>query len=152
MKHFRGSRTAAGAVAGLTLLSGLGIGVATAAPAAAYAGYCNDGYATVFRKLAGGNTYTAYLPGYKADMVCTMGSGAQSKSVAMLQRSLNVCYGKDLDFSLKVDGIFGPNTKKALAAAQRDEGIAGDGIYGKDSRTHLKWEFTHHTTTTCARI
>lgn len=152
MKHFRGSRTAAGAVAGLTLLSGLGIGVATAAPAAAYAGYCNDGYATVFRKLVGDNTYTAYLPGYKADMDCTMGSGAQSKSVALLQRSLNVCYGKDLDFSLKVDGIFGPNTKKALAAAQRDEGIAGDGIYGKDSRTHLKWEFTRNTTTTCARI
>ncbi|MBT2675151.1 hypothetical protein J7E95_30980 [Streptomyces sp. ISL-14] len=102
MNHFRGSRTTAGAIAGLTLLSGLGLGLATAAPAAAYAGYCNDGYATVFRKLVGANTYTAYLPGYKADMNCTMDSGAQSKSVAMLQRSLNVCYGDDLGFSLKV--------------------------------------------------
>ncbi|ELS55678.1 peptidoglycan-binding domain-containing protein [Streptomyces viridochromogenes] len=152
MKHFRASRTTAVAVAGLTLLSGLGLGIATAAPAAAYAGYCNDGYASVSRKLVGDNTYTAYLPGYKANIDCTMGSGAQSKSVAMLQRSLNVCYGDDLDFSLKVDGIFGSDTKNALAAAQRDEGIRGDGIYGKDSRTRLKWEFTRNTTTRCARI
>ncbi|MGW0759600.1 peptidoglycan-binding domain-containing protein [Streptomyces sp. NPDC002814] len=151
MKHFRGTRTTAGAVAGLTLLSGLGIGIATAAPAAAYAGYCNDGYATVFRKLSG-STYTAYLPGHKANMDCTMGSGAQSASVAMLQRSLNICYSDDLDFNLKVDGIFGTNTKNALAAAQRAEEIEGDGIYGKDSRTHLKWEFTRGTTTRCARI
>lgn len=152
MKHFRGTRMTAGTVAGLTLLAGLGLGVATAAPAAAYAGYCNDGYASAYKKLVGDDTYKAYLPGYKADMDCTMGSGAQSKSVAMLQRSLNVCYGDDLGFSLKVDGIFGSNTKKALAAAQRDEGITGDGIYGEDSRTHLKWEFTRGTTTRCARI
>ncbi|WP_210578246.1 peptidoglycan-binding protein [Streptomyces sp. GESEQ-4] len=105
MKHFRGTRTTAGAVAGLT-----------------------------------------------ANMDCTMGSGAQSASVAMLQRSLNICYSDDLDFNLKVDGIFGTNTKNALAAAQRTEEIEGDGIYGKDSRTHLKWEFTRGTTTRCARI
>ncbi|WP_180989657.1 peptidoglycan-binding domain-containing protein [Streptomyces cahuitamycinicus] len=152
MRHFRGSRTTAGSVAGLTLLSGLGLGMVTAAPAAAYAGYCNDGYASAYRKLVGDSTYTAYLPGYKANMDCTMGSGAQSASVAMLQRSLNVCYSDDLGFNLKVDGIFGTNTKNALAAAQRDEGIKGDGIYGKDSRTHLEWEFTRNSATRCARI
>jgi hypothetical protein len=82
----------------------------------------------VLRKLSG-STYTAYLPGHKANMDCTMGSSAQSASVAMLQRSLNICYSDDLDFNLKVDGVF-----------------------GKDSRTHLKWEFTRGTTTRCARI
>ncbi|MEU3946106.1 peptidoglycan-binding domain-containing protein [Streptomyces sp. NPDC029526] len=141
----------AGAVAGLTLVSGLGIGVATAAPAAAYAGYCNDSYATVQRKLSG-TTWTAYLPGYRGNRDCTMGSGAQSSSVGLLQRSLNMCYSEATGHSLKVDGIFGTKTKNALAAAQRREGITGDGIYGKDSRNHLKWEFTRHTSTRCARI
>ncbi|MBT3150986.1 peptidoglycan-binding protein [Streptomyces sp. CHD11] len=151
MKRMRGSRMTAGAVAGLTLLSGLGIGVATASPAAAYAGYCDDRYATVTKTFSGA-TWTAYLPGYKGDKDCTMGGGAQSSSVGLLQRSLNMCYSEDTGHSLKVDGIFGTKTGNALAAAQRREGITGDGIYGKDSRNHLKWEFTRNASTRCARI
>ncbi|CAM5496480.1 peptidoglycan-binding domain-containing protein [Streptomyces purpurascens] len=136
MKKFRRSRVTAGAVASLTLLSGLGLGVATAAPASAYAGYCNDGYATV-TKTFGGVAYKAYLPGYNGNKDCTMGPNATSGSVALLQSSLNTCYNRSLD----PDGIYGPKTTSAVKYAQGKEGISADGIYGSQTRTHLKWEF-----------
>lgn len=151
MKRLRRPRVTTGAVASLLLLSGLGLGVATATQAAAYAGYCNSGYATKTKTLSG-STYTAYLPGYNRDADCLMDRGAQSSSVAMLQRSLNVCYGSRLDFSLAEDGIFGYATERALQAAQRDEGIEDDGVYGKDSRTNLLWEFTRGGSYKCVRL
>jgi peptidoglycan hydrolase-like protein with peptidoglycan-binding domain len=144
-------RTTAGAAVGVMLLSGVGLGVATAAPAAAYAGYCNDGYATVERKLDGG-WYKTYVPGYNSNIDCTMGSGANSRSVEALQSSLNACYGSRLGFRLKTDGVFGTNTKNALGAAQHDEGITADGIYGKYSRAYLKWAFTQNSALRCVRI
>ncbi|WP_254395731.1 peptidoglycan-binding protein [Streptomyces sp. AC512_CC834] len=147
MQKLQGLRVKAGAVTGLMLLSGLGLGIATATPAAAYAGWCNDGYATTTRTISS-YTYTAYLPGYNGNADCYMNPGAQSKSVAMLQRSLNVCYNR----SLTIDGVFGNNTRNALVYAQDKENISADGGYGEQTRKHLRWEFTRGGSLRCVRL
>ncbi|GGK67755.1 peptidoglycan-binding domain-containing protein [Streptomyces flaveus] len=149
MQKLQRLRAKAGATAGLMLLSGLGLGlgIATAAPAAAYAGWCNDGYASNVKTISS-VTYTAYLPGYNGNADCYMNPGAESKSVAMLQRSLNVCYGRSLD----VDGIFGNATKNALIYAQGKENISADGGYGTQSRKNLKWEYTRGGSFRCVRL
>jgi len=123
-----------------------GLAVATAPPAAAYDGWCNS-YVSKAKTISG-TSYTAYIPSYGSSTNCYMSSGAQSTAVAMLQRSLNVCYGK----SLVVDGEFGTNTRTALAGAQRAEQISDDGAYGTESRTHLKWEFSRGGAYRCQRL
>ncbi|MFI6281350.1 peptidoglycan-binding protein [Streptomyces sp. NPDC050988] len=123
-------------MAGAMLLSGLGLGVATASPAAAYDGYCNNYVSKT--KSFNGKTYTAYIPSYNRSSNCYMDRGANSTAVGMLQRSLNVCYGR----SLSIDGIFGPATEAALKYAQDKENIGVDGEYGTQSRDNLKWEFS----------
>ncbi|MFC8663034.1 MULTISPECIES: peptidoglycan-binding domain-containing protein [Streptomyces] len=140
------SRPKSGLVAGAVLLSGLGLGLATASPAAAYDGYCNSYVERT--KTFSGTTHTAYIPSYNRSTNCYMNSGATSSAVGVLQRSLNVCYGR----SLTIDGIFGPATKAALEYAQDREGIGVDGKYGNQSRDHLKWEFSHIGSLKCVRL
>jgi peptidoglycan hydrolase-like protein with peptidoglycan-binding domain len=57
---------------------------------------------------------------------CLMSPGAQSQGVRQLQFSLNACYHK----GLATDGIYGDNTKNALAAVQDALNIGVDGKYG----------------------
>lgn len=57
---------------------------------------------------------------------CLMEPGARHVGVEALQNSLKFCYG----YNIAVDGIYGTNTKAALAGAQRQHGIADDGVYG----------------------
>ncbi|WP_162467118.1 peptidoglycan-binding domain-containing protein [Streptomyces cavernae] len=123
-----------------------GLAIAAAGPAAAYDGWCNSYVSRT--KTISGSTYTAYIPSYNSSTNCYMNSGAQSQAVAMLQRSLNVCYSE----SLVVDGSFGRNTTAALTRAQRKEGIGADGEYGTQSRDHLKWEFSRGGAFSCRRL
>lgn len=66
---------------------------------------------------------------------CTMGQGALSQAVQILQLTLNACYGA----GLQVDWEFGPLTKAALRAAQSAEGASADGVYGPQTRNALRW-------------
>ncbi|AQU70089.1 hypothetical protein BBN63_31845 [Streptomyces niveus] len=117
-------------LAGTVLLSSLGLGVATAGPAAAYAGYCNS---TVSGLLHSG--WSTPVPAYKGSVDCYMEKGAQSSAVSALQRALKYCYGQNLS----VDGIFGNDTRNALINAQSKEKISADGGYGTQTRKALKW-------------
>lgn len=60
----------------------------------------------------------------------TLKKGSKGENTKNLQRFLNWYHA---DWKLAVDGIFGGATKSAVEAFQRTEGIAVDGIYGKDS-------------------
>lgn len=51
--------------------------------------------------------------------------GARGEDVAELQRRLSA-----LGFSVAVDGVFGPATKRVVAAFQRSRGLVADGVAG----------------------
>ncbi|GHA06551.1 hypothetical protein GCM10010303_15250 [Streptomyces purpurascens] len=128
-------RAKAGLSTAAVLLSGVGLGLATASPAEAYAGYCNK---SVTRSSALGSlsfAFEAKIPAHDKSMDCYMNRGANSAAVEALQISLNKCYGRSLD----VDGDFGPATEAALKYAQGKEGLGVDGKYGKESREGLDW-------------
>ncbi|WP_298572701.1 peptidoglycan-binding domain-containing protein [Streptomyces luteogriseus] len=136
MKMTRALRSKAGISTAAILLSCAGIGMTTATPAAAYAGYCN---ADVEKKrpAASGGSYKAVLPARGSNVDCYMNQGAEGDAVKALQKNLNWCYGRNLD----VDGIFGKDTREALEYAQAQEKIGKDGKYGELSRTHLEWRW-----------
>ncbi|GGK67751.1 peptidoglycan-binding domain-containing protein [Streptomyces flaveus] len=128
-------RAKAGISAAAVLLSGAGLGLATATPAAAYAGYCNG----QIDKTISNSGVHAKIPAYNGNVDCYMNKGAQSKAVSALQTTLNRCYGRSLD----VDGIFGNATKNALIYAQGKENISADGGYGTQTRTNIKWAYQY---------
>ena len=66
---------------------------------------------------------------------CLLGLGNQSPAVTFLQITLTECYGRGLAW----DGIFGPKTEAAVVYAQQAEHIYADGVYGPQTRDHLKW-------------
>ncbi|MFF0391030.1 peptidoglycan-binding protein [Kitasatospora sp. NPDC004615] len=66
---------------------------------------------------------------------CLLGQGNQSEAVQVLQGALNVCYGQNISS----DGVFGPATKSALIAVQRQIGVSADGTYGPNTRDHMKF-------------
>ena len=132
-------RAKAGISAAAVLLSGAGLGLATATPAAAYAGYCNG----QIDKTISNSGYHAKIPAYNGNVDCYMNKGAQSKAVSALQTTLNKCYGRSLD----VDGIFGNDTRNALIHAQGEENISADGGYGTQTRTNIEWAFQHSGST-----
>jgi peptidoglycan hydrolase-like protein with peptidoglycan-binding domain len=71
----------------------------------------------------------AFVPGEDSGSFspnCTMGQGSLSNAVAELQDSLNRCHSQNID----VDREFGPRTRAALIATQRDLHISADGVYG----------------------
>ncbi|MER5552556.1 peptidoglycan-binding domain-containing protein [Streptomyces sp. NPDC002793] len=136
MKKMRALHARTGLSVFAVLLSCTGLSLATATPAAAYAGQCNA-QVTKKRPAASGGTYAAVLPAHGSNIDCYLNPGAEGSAVKALQQNLNRCYGRSLD----VDGIFGDNTKNALMYAQGQEKIGKDGMYGKESRTHLKWRW-----------
>ncbi|MFI6281349.1 peptidoglycan-binding protein [Streptomyces sp. NPDC050988] len=150
MKTLHTLRVKAGISASAVLLSGVGLSLATATPAAAYAGYCNK---SVTRSSALGSVsfvFHAKIPAYNSTMDCYMNRGANSKAVEALQTSLNKCYGRSLD----VDGDFGPATETALEYAQDKEDLGVDGKYGTESRKGLKWYWDQQNGSRwgCARL
>jgi len=66
----------------------------------------------------------------------TMQKGADGESVTALQSALN----EKLGLSLDTDGKFGPLTLSAVKDFQRQNGLAVDGIVGKDTRAALLGE------------
>jgi peptidoglycan hydrolase-like protein with peptidoglycan-binding domain len=66
---------------------------------------------------------------------CLLSAGVANVAVMILQDSLVVCYHSNID----TDGIFGSQTMAALEAAQRSAGITPDGVYGPQTRDHIRW-------------
>ena len=116
-------------VAGMT-----GIGVALAGPASAQAS------CTTATQLGNSGGYLADIPSLASGSTdCELGVGNEGIAVQALQFALNQCYGQHLT----QDGIYGSLTEAAVEVAQRDAGITVDGIYGPQTRSHIKWpEFT----------
>lgn len=101
-------------------------------------------FAVVYCDMQGswtpGNGYTYRFParsGYGS--ACVMESGLNSGAVTVLQRSLNICYGR----SLVVDGSFGLSTHNALMYAQSVHGIGVDGVWGPVTRKTVKLASTN---------
>jgi Putative peptidoglycan binding domain len=60
--------------------------------------------------------------------------GTNCMSIRTLQVSLNWCYGA----GIREDGFWGPETRSALIAVQRNEGADPDGIYGTETRNKME--------------
>ena len=73
-------------------------------------------------------TYTGVIP------TPTLKNGSAGDRVKSLQKFLN-WYGK---YNLAIDGKYGSKTASALKKFQKAEGIASDGIYGKNSHAKAK--------------
>jgi peptidoglycan hydrolase-like protein with peptidoglycan-binding domain len=119
------------AVAGSLAASMLGGAVATAPAAnAAVQGHCNS---TATPSWPGGYMVMPATH-WKGSVLCWMDYGSTGGGVWALQRDLQQCYGA----KIKVDEVFGRDTRTALIAAQKKEGITADGLYGEQSAMHLK--------------
>lgn len=65
------------------------------------------------------------------DLSTVLKEGSKGENVKIMQRALNEAMGAELS----EDGIFGPNTKRAVFAFQKSQkNLKADGIYG--SKTH----------------
>ncbi|SDK73129.1 Putative peptidoglycan binding domain-containing protein [Nocardioides sp. YR527] len=108
--------------------------VVTSSPASA-AGVCNGS--------ASGWVYNNY--NYRMAMVydsnstysplCYLNPGHTGNAVKTLQRALNQCYGRSLD----VDGIYGDDTKAAVKVAQGRLGLKQDGLFGPNTSKAMSW-------------
>jgi hypothetical protein len=91
-----------------------------------------------FSAYIGNSSYVAYdftVPIYKNGSswtrTCLIGpnTSRQNEGVKQLQRSANLCYGRNL----VVDGTWGPNTSAAIKHIQQKVGLSQnqrDGVYG----------------------
>ncbi|MEV8534729.1 peptidoglycan-binding domain-containing protein [Streptomyces sp. NPDC051211] len=115
----------------VSLLSVLGTAAglvfATAGPAAASPPCTGHGY------VAGYRGTIVDIPIASSGTHCHLQQGYANEAVRRLQISIVRCYG----ISIRIDGQFGTNTKNALIAVQRREGIAQDGGYGPQTRDHM---------------
>ena len=118
------------------LMAALSLAVSTAAiPAtAATTASCTSLTIYTLRSGQGGQIPTIGWETHRDN--CLLGVGNQSVAVERLQADLIVCYGR----KIAQDSDFGPQTKAALQYAQRAEHISADGVYGPQTRDHLKWE------------
>jgi len=91
------------------------------------------------------------VPTVKGSSSCQMGrvyAVADKKVVFQFQTGLKVCYPKlrmaspysdEWVGDLEPDGSFGPRTEAALKAVQRYTGAGADGIYGPNTRDHIRF-------------
>jgi len=66
---------------------------------------------------------------------CTFARGQSDESVLLVQAALSQCNGRPV----AGDGIYGPDTRRAVAAVQADHGLTADGGYGPDTREAMSW-------------
>jgi len=88
---------------------------------------------------------TAQVPGdtelldTSGSTACEMGVGrGDDQAVAVLQNALADCNGQ----AIVVDGEYGPRTAEAVAAVQRQGGVAEDGEYGPVTLQVMRWPAT----------
>jgi peptidoglycan hydrolase-like protein with peptidoglycan-binding domain len=71
----------------------------------------------------------------KLNLIRVLEKGSTGTAVENLQKALN----KDLGIKLRIDGIFGDATYKALLQYQKKHGLKADGIVGKNTAHKLNW-------------
>jgi hypothetical protein len=123
------------------VLLGMTVGaLVTGVPAAQAYPTC-DGTKEVF---VGSHFFSAIVPahtGGTGTLDCEMGVGNQSWGVVVLQLTLNKCYSQHIT----VDGIYGQQTRQAVANAQTWEReafhrpVSTDGVYGPETRRAMHW-------------
>lgn len=68
--------------------------------------------------------------------VCQLGPGSRdAEAVGVLQHALAACNGQ----ALTVDGAYGADTLRAVEAVQSALGLEVDGIYGPQTRVAMAW-------------
>lgn len=105
-----------------------GMAVAAAAPAAAAYGPCNA------HDAREGGLGVPYSSTYATNN-CYLVQGNSGTAVRLLQDALRGCYGQ----AIAVDGSFGPATRAALVAAQRQMGVSADGQYGPQTHNAMRF-------------
>jgi peptidoglycan hydrolase-like protein with peptidoglycan-binding domain len=123
---------------GTVALTGPASGAPRAQDAAILAASCDSNWWTAVSP-----TRTTLVPTKNGtgDANCVLGRGNQGAGVRALQNVLRKCYGQDI----ARDGIFGPDTERAVKNAQTWEnavsnaGLAVDGVYGNKTRVAITW-------------
>jgi peptidoglycan hydrolase-like protein with peptidoglycan-binding domain len=119
------------AAASTAVLTATGLAV-TASPAEA-ASYptCN-----AQRVVSTSGSFFTYQPYYTGtgSRDCLMSQGAQSNAVYALQIAIDTCYQ-----DISRDGIYGPETRRAVWAVQETEEVGVDGVYGPETRKAMEW-------------
>lgn len=139
MNSLRFTRPLVGAAATVLVATGLGVVAAPSASAStAPAALAFPLACTSSVKITTPTTYVTYIiPATPSgNTSCQLQRTNGGVGVKVLQQALNGCYGA----GLAVDGDFGQLTEQALINAQRVSGASPvDGIYGPNTRDHLKW-------------
>ncbi|GHA06527.1 hypothetical protein GCM10010303_15220 [Streptomyces purpurascens] len=78
-------------------------------------------------------TYQPYYTG-TGSRNCEMSQGAQSDAVYALQIAIDTCHQ-----DISRDGIYGPETRRAVRAVQDAGDVGVDGVYGPETRKVMKW-------------
>lgn len=131
-------RVRAALVATALALSG-GTVLAAGSPAFASTPHCTSYY-----EYINGPGQRVRVPsvGYGGSVTCILQRGDRNEGVRVLQY-LIACNDRadNPDGTLRVqrDGNFGPITESALRLVQGDKGIKVDGIYGPQTRDHTSW-------------
>ena len=126
-------RVISAAISIMVAASGIiGITLASAAPASAQPS-CT-GY-SVYKGVGGNYVFIPTIGNATFKDNCQLGEGNDSQAVTILQGALNTCYHA----GLAKDGDYGPLTKAAVEHAQSVEHITVDGVYGPQTRDHIKW-------------
>ncbi|GAB4054852.1 peptidoglycan-binding domain-containing protein [Catellatospora paridis] len=117
-----------------------------------YHDYNGDAGIRKVRPNAGPFDYYVETPSAGNTAMCTMNTGhTRWWGVDTLQKALNFCYSSadhsgdlnavNLGFApLAVDGIYGPKTKAAVTAVQRNHRIKIDGVYGPQTAQTMRFE------------
>jgi Putative peptidoglycan binding domain len=76
---------------------------------------------------------------------CGLSEGDDDEAVRALQEALVTCNGQDVT----IDGVYGPETREAVARVQEAHGLVADGVYGPTTRDAMLWPTSTSGTTTC---
>lgn len=118
------------------VLMTVGLGVATVGTAEAAYPTCTS-YTTYYAPYT--TSYVVHVPtagSQSGNGNCQLKQGNKGDGVTVLQRSLKYCEG----YNISIDGDYGPQTKNAVAAWQRqmngdyNAGLAVDGEFGPHTR------------------
>jgi peptidoglycan hydrolase-like protein with peptidoglycan-binding domain len=121
------------AVAVMVAASGItGVALAPASQATAIPS-CTA--ASVFTNSAGYGVLIPTIGENTYNDNCQLSLGNDSYAVKVLQYTLDNCYFA----GLAQDSDYGPLTRGAVIDAQNDSGATPDGIYGPQTRNHIKW-------------
>jgi peptidoglycan hydrolase-like protein with peptidoglycan-binding domain len=137
----RWRRSTAAALSALVVIATLVLGASSANAATTSATICTS-YTSYHTWYSGSSEMRVPTAGYQTGKAnCILRYGNNNFGVHVLQESLRECW----DHSITIDGVYGPQTRGAILAIQRNAnsgygaGIDEDGIYGPQTRNWMQW-------------